>query len=420
MEYLKLRLYNLLRWSEKYTKTDMVYLTSGGFWLTMGQVLMTGANFLTSIVFAYYLPKHAYGDYKYILSVFAIFSAFTLTGLNTAIVQSVARGYEGSLRQGVRLSMRWSVIASGGALIGATYYFFRGNSFLGISLIVVAATIPFVHSYGLYASYINGKKDFKRFSLYNFVDNIIPALCTFITLLLTHNILVLLCVYFISNTVMAYVLYKKTLTQFNPPDTIDPDLVSYSKKLSLLNVISIITAHLDKVIVYTSLGSIELAIYGFASAFPDQVRSLLKNLNTLMVPKFTEQSATGRVIDIKQKSIRLAIVIIGITILYILAAPLLYQVFFPKYPESIFFSRVLGLTILSALAMIPSSLFVAQKREKELARAAVWGSVFQILIVVAGIHWGGLLGVCIARVLASYVNLGIAYYMVRHELRSVS
>ena len=37
--------YNLLRWSEKYTKTDMVYLAQGSFWLSLGY----GANIVKGL-----------------------------------------------------------------------------------------------------------------------------------------------------------------------------------------------------------------------------------------------------------------------------------------------------------------------------------------------------------------------------------
>ena len=69
---IKEKIYNLLRWSEKYTKTDMVYLAHGGFWLSFGQIISSLSSFLLAIAFANLLPKETYGNYKYILSIASI------------------------------------------------------------------------------------------------------------------------------------------------------------------------------------------------------------------------------------------------------------------------------------------------------------------------------------------------------------
>jgi len=61
---LKDKIYRLLRRSEKYFKTDMVYLAHGGFWLTLGQIISSAASFLLAIAFANLLPKETYGTYK--------------------------------------------------------------------------------------------------------------------------------------------------------------------------------------------------------------------------------------------------------------------------------------------------------------------------------------------------------------------
>ena len=415
MDNLKKRIYHLLRWSEKYTKTDMVYLITGGFWLSGSQFFITLVSFFSTVAFGYYLPKSGYGDYKYILSVFSVLSAFTLSGLYTAIVQSVAKGYEGSLKQGFLLNARWSFVAIFGALSGSIYYFWRDNQFLGLSLLLLAISLPFFHSLGLYASFINGKKDFRRLSLYTVFDNTIPLVTVICTLFFTQNVLLILTGYFFSNIFIRYYFYSKTLKHYKPNDKEDPELANYGLKLSLLNIVGIVTTHIDKVIVYTYLGAVELAIYGFASAFPDRVRALLKNLNILMIPKFTEQSIQNNNIEVRRKTWQLFIVVIILTILYLLSAPFLYDLFFPKYPESIFFSQILSLSIISALGMIPSSLFIAQKREGEIAKATIYGSIFQIVTLLPAIHYGGITGVCIARVATSYIILGISYFMIRKE-----
>ena len=41
---LKKRLVHILRWSERYTKTDMVYFASGNFWLITSRVIGVGSG----------------------------------------------------------------------------------------------------------------------------------------------------------------------------------------------------------------------------------------------------------------------------------------------------------------------------------------------------------------------------------------
>lgn len=416
---IQAKLVRLLRWSEKYTKTDMVYLTHGGFWLTGAQVITTLVSFGASIAFGYFIPKDVYGTYRYILSAAALLGALTLTGLNTAIIQSVARGFEGSLRDGFRLSMRWSWIAVGAALIGSVYYAYHANYILAISYLLIAFTSPLLYSSGLFGSFINGKKDFARLSCYTVIDNVVPTLAVLGTLFFTHHVVALVAAYFVSSTLMGWLLYRRTLALYQPSATHDPELARYSIKLSALNILAIATAQADKIIVFTALGSVELAIYTFATAFPDQIRSVLKNLNTLMIPRFSERDSALHSFALRRKVFQLSIILIVITFAYIAIAPLLYHVFFPKYDESILYSQLLGLSIFSAIAMIPSSLLIAKKREKELAFTSVIGSIIQLGVLFPAVYYWGITGVIVARVLTTYINTVLTFWMLRKVVHTI-
>jgi O-antigen/teichoic acid export membrane protein len=336
MNVLRNKIYNLIRKTERYFKTDMVYLVRGGFWLTLGQVITTLSGFLLSIAFANLLPRETYGVYRYVLSIASIVTAFSLTGLSTAIVQSVARGFEGSLRSSFYLSLRWSIPVTVISFVGSGYYFFKDNNILGAGLLLVGLFSPLLNSAGLFASFINGKKDFQRLSLYSMIDNLIPAAVLFLTLFLTDSVLIIVGVYFLSHTTMALILYWWTLRTFRPQPIEDKEIKDYSIKLSFLNIIGVVTTHIDKVLVFTFLGATELAIYGFATIFPEQIRSVLKNLNSLMIPKFSEKNP-GAPLGLKRKTLQLGIVLVVITIVYILLAPLLYTLLFPQYIESVFY-----------------------------------------------------------------------------------
>ena len=96
MSTMKARLIKILRWSEKYTKTDMVYLIKNGLWSGSAQFVSAVLGLLASIAFANLLPQEIYGQYKYLFSIAGIIWAFSLTNLSISVTQAVSRGFEGT------------------------------------------------------------------------------------------------------------------------------------------------------------------------------------------------------------------------------------------------------------------------------------------------------------------------------------
>jgi len=69
----------------------MVYLASGGVWLTASKVCATTASLIVSITFANLLLPETYGAYKYLLSIFAILTLTTMPGIDTSFQRAVAQ-----------------------------------------------------------------------------------------------------------------------------------------------------------------------------------------------------------------------------------------------------------------------------------------------------------------------------------------
>jgi len=410
---MKERLYRLLRWSERYTKTDMVYLAHGGTWLTFGQFVTAGASFVLSVAFANLVPQAVYGTYRYITSLAATLSAVSLTGMGTALVQSVARGFEGVIRGAFWMSVRWSVVLVLISFVGAIYYYLHGNVILSISLLFIGSFSPFLNSANLATYFANGKKDFARLSIYNIVKGVFPAVVLIGTLFLTDSVLVIIFTYFFANTVAALLVYGDALRFYKPNEQDDPGLLDYGKKLSVLNILSTIATHADKVLIFTSLGAVELAIYSVASAFPEQIRSALRNLNFLMVPKFAQKDVAERQLYLRSKLIRFAFVLGGIIVVYVFLAPLIYGLFFPKYPEAILLSQMLGLSIFTALSWVPYSILVARSHSGDLFKISTAGSLMQLTLLGIFIHFWGLWGVVVAKILGSYFSMILHFVFVQ-------
>ena len=382
---LKQKIYNLLRWSEKYTKTDMVYLTKGGSWLTLGNIVSSASSFLLAIAFANLLPKETYGIYKYILSIAGILAIPTLSGMGTAITQAVARGYEGSFLPALKTKIRWGLLGGLASLALAGYYYFNDNTTLTISFLITAVFLPFMDSFGTYNALLQGRKLFGISTKYGIISQIIAIAILIATLFFTKNLFLIILAYFASWTLMRFIFLKITLKKFPLNATQDPETISYGKHLSLIGILGTIAAYLDRILIFHYLGATEVAIYSFAIAIPEQLKGSFKNIPALALPKLAQRSFKEINSVLCQRLLKLFIIGGLIAGIYILVAPYIFKIFFPKYLDSIFFSQIFAFTI--AIRM-PFALFstAGQAKLTQIPKKMLyWTNVLPQLILVGSL-----------------------------------
>ena len=64
------------------------------------------------IVFANFLSKEVFGEYTFVMAVLSIAGIFALPGMRVAVIQAVARGYEGTYFRALREIFKWSWLGS--------------------------------------------------------------------------------------------------------------------------------------------------------------------------------------------------------------------------------------------------------------------------------------------------------------------
>lgn len=410
---LKIKTYNFLRRTEKFFKTDMVYLAHGGFWLTFGQIVSAGSSFLLAIAFANLLPKETYGIYKYILSVAVILAIPTLSGMNTAIVQATARGLEGSFIPALKTKIRWGLLGGLASLILAGYYYFNGNTTLTISFLISAVFLPFMDSFGLYNSLLQGRKLFKISTQYAILSQIIAIISLITALFFTKNLFLILLAYFLPWTLMRFIFLKITLKKFSPNVQKDPQTLSYGKHLSFMGVISTIASQIDKVLIFHCLGATEVAIYSMAIAPVEQIKNFFRNIGTLALPKFAHKTKEEIKTTVTGKMLRLAMVLLLVTAIYVIFASLIFKLIFPQYRESIFFSQIFAISLISIPVFIPYSALQAKMAQRELYLFNFLFSIFQIGILFLGTYFYDLTGAIVAQVITRFFSLFLISFLLK-------
>ena len=394
-EYTK----KVLLWLQKYTKTDMLYISRHGFWVVGEKIFFLGINFFLAAAFARFLSKETYGNYKYILSIFTILTAFSLTGLNTAQIRAVARGFEGSFTQLFKMKLRWSIVPVFISLGISAYYYIQQNRVFSIAVLIVAVAFPILSSTDIYVGHLQGKKKFKLLSLINTGKEFFSAIILVMTLLLTDNLFILVSAYLGTATVFAYGTYVFVKRFQVANDSRESDLIPYGKHLSVISFFSTITKNIDQVLLFHFVGPIQLAVYSFASALPNQIRGGLQDLSLLALPKLSQRDSEYIKQHVFKHIRRLIIFCVPVVLLYIALSPYLFSLFFPAYKMSVPYSQVLVLTLLMPVEVL-NSVLTSQKAIKYQYVILISSHIVRLILLFVltalfglwGIVWAILIG----------------------------
>lgn len=411
------RFRSLLRLLERYTKTDLGYLARGGFWLTLDEVIGSIVALGLSIAFAHFLPKEVYGTYRFLIALFWTLTACTVTGLPTAISQAVARGHEGAFRSSFSFSIRWSIPFALLALCGSGYYFYNANTELGLGLLIIAAFGPFMQTAYLWGPYCMGNKKFDLLAVCGIVFSIFPALTLLITMYFFRSPLMLLLSYLAGSVVVGLLISLFIFVRYRPNREQDVEFQTVRWHFSAMNLLATIAQQVDKIVVFHYLGAIDLAIYAFATALPEQVKNVLNTVSTLAFPKFVQRPFADIQRNFWYRLWGFTGLLVLAALAYALAAPFIFDLFFPAYHDAIFYSQIFALSLIPIGSALPTALLQAQNAKRELYILNVLGPMFQIGTLVILTSTYGLIGTLIARIASRAWSFILASILVKVYMR---
>ncbi|MCK5510472.1 oligosaccharide flippase family protein [Candidatus Parcubacteria bacterium] len=407
---LKQKTYKLLRLSEKWTKTDMVYLAKGGFWLTGSKIVGSFTAFALAIAYANLLPQETYGQYKYILSISSLFGITALTGMDISLARSIINGYEGSLKKVIKIKMKWSLLGLAAGLIVSAYYFINENNTLGISFLFAALFSPLINSI-VYSPFLEGRKLFKTLSQYSVISQITVAIFILAVLLIYPNIILIVFAYFFANLLIKFILLIRTYKKYHPNDKEDPKTISFGKHLSFMSVLGLIADQFDKILMWHFLGPAQLAIYSFATIPITQIQSFLKSISIMAFPKISGQDVNITKKTLPIKILKFMVILIAIIIIYILLSTYFYKIFFSGYTDSVKYSWLFSLTLLLFPLRLLAHPLVAKVKQKSLYIINIFGPALKIILLACLLPIYGIWGAIIALLASSIINNLLLYYL---------
>ncbi len=413
MGKIKALAYRILRWSEKYTKTDMVYLAKKVAWPVLGQVVASVSALILAIAFSRLVSKETFGTYKFVLSIPPIFGVLLLPGLGTSLTRAIAKGHEGDFNVVVKSKTRWAILFWFVSLCISIYYWAHSNTLIGFSLLILSTGTVLNEIFGLYGAVLAGRALLKEGTLLYIAERFFTLAIMLVIMFYSSNIIIVIFGSLIAGVTINYLGFLITKRSLLHNDVKGDGVLHYGRHLSFMTVISSAVGDLDNLIVFHFIGAPALAVYSYAQAIPEQLKGPLSGLSTLVFSKFAKHKGSDIKRDIYHKFKILFLSVVPLILIYWLAAPYIFKVLFPQYLDAVFYSQIFSLSLVS-FAFFPATTYLsAQRKIKEQYIANTLTAVFQLITMLVFIIQWGLLGLIIARIITrlftSFVNVWLVY-----------
>lgn len=407
--FLKEKMLRLLRWSQRYTKTDMVYIATGSFWVILGRAGVLIISFVTMAAFARWFPKEAYGTYRFIISALGIAGISALSGMNVALIKSIARNNEGTFIAAIKAKMKWSLIGSAGLAAFAGWYFLNNNIELAASFLASALFLPLWATTPISAIFWNAQKKFKE----EFIYKIGPAFLVMLSLLpviyFTESAFLIVFASLSTHALFEGIFLYKAVNKLKNRQC-DGEAIEFGKSLTIMDIAATIGGELDSIVLWYFLGPVQVAVYSF-SYFP--VKTLTGNIlpiHALALPKISEKNIKDIKKGLLRKFMLLFALSLPFTFIAIFATPFVYRMFFPNYMESVAYLQVLWIIGLLVPFQLLEAALISGMRKKELYVVRAGSSAVKIILLLLLSPFFGIWGVVAAILIMQFMRNAAIFY----------
>ncbi len=413
MNAIKKEIKHLVSFLNKWTDLDVMYYFKGGAVLFSTQFLIIISYFILTVFFARLASKELFGQFQFVLAVIGVLSVLALPGANTAVALGVSQNKDGTLLQGVKLKLKWSILVVLSLIATSAYFYFKHEpryETVWPALLIPIILVPVIYTLDLAHAFFVGRKKFEWSCAFQLISEVAGPLAVLACLFFTKNLLILVSAYLGFRAIgytFAFIFAKRHLKNKKT----ESDFTSYSVHLTVINFMPEIKMFFDKIIVTFFLGFAATAIYTIGAAMAEQLYAVSKTIGTLIFPKLALQNKESMYLEVKRRSGKMVLFFIGIAAAAAILAPFLIPFFFSaQYDSAITIAQLLLLvTIPRAVAFVFTRVQEAQKQKKKLYMINALYSSVEIIALLVMIPLYGMYGLVAAKAISNLVYVAAAW-----------
>lgn len=378
---------------------DLPYFFKNSFWISIRQVIVALSSLIMMAAFSHLVDAEVFGKYQFVLSIISLVMIFSLPGMSTALVQTIARGRDGFYADAFRRSVQMSLVGSVALIVIGLYYLFSDRA-LGAALFMVAAVFPFISSFGLWEAYLHGRERFdiaaRNASLLAVLQS--SAVCG-VAVFFPQYLVALVVAYAVSAGLANLVFHRMCQVSVRNDET-DQQSVQFGYFMTKMSFLGVLSEQLDKLLVGILLGPSQLAAYTIISFFGLRIKDMVRPFSAMLVPKMAnETSLFHKILKLHAKPLLLGsfgILVFGI-LFYTLVIPLNTMLFSQAYAEYSYLSQWYVVTVLLSAPLTAMGYYIyAKQNTYAITLSNTVYHVLRIIINVFMIWRYGLLGAVLA------------------------
>ncbi len=388
----------------RHLRFDHRYFLQGAFWLAALRGLSAGSSFLLALIYAHFLTKEVFGEFKFVLASAGMASALALSGLSNATVPAVARGAEGTVRAAVRLQLRWAWLPFLVGLGFALSELWKQRTTLAMGLLIMAVGVSIYAVFIFYETLLKGRGAYRALAGYGLSQKGLRDISIALAATTFGSLLPLTIAAYVVPTLTAAIIYQ-VLTRSIPPEktAVEPQALKYGRTISVFRAFGLALSHVENIVTFYFFGPVALANFGFAKVIPDSLTSLTTLVQPMILNKFSSRTYGAAKNAIYKGMIAFALAgVVGCSV-YAIASPYLFKWFFPNYQEMVQLSRLYSVKLVPGGAFLVGLYFHAQQKTRKTlavgtARILISYSSFIIFFI-----WRTLEAMVIARVVGEFL-----------------
>lgn len=413
MRYLFETIFNRVKGPlERFFKTDIDYLGRSSTWTLAGNIVGMAVALVLSFVYARYLTKEFYGTYTYVQNLINIALIFTLPALGTSVPYAVARGAAGTLRYFTRIRFLLGFVGTIILLGMGIYFLGENNDPVAWALIIASFFIPLYATRGIFVTYWNAQKAFKKRVTYTTIVKIITGIgLTGMALLmyfwrppLTIGIPLFILVYLTLLTTIEWVFSRRALKHISHDAPVEKDALTNGTHYAAMSFLPSLAYRLDIPILFAFLDPTAVAVYTFATTPVRQLRSILKSISGIIPPKIATKPLRDLAHTLPPKIFKSSLILIIPTLTYVLLAPWFFSILYPRYMESVIFTQIFALSIIVYPFIVFSQVLTSSNSIRLKYIENIVGAIIRIVLLYTLTSLYGILGAILALVISIYAT----------------